>query len=236
MRTPALFQLDRTISRLNTFFVTSDFFATEFWRANGDKVKTDPTRFTTELFPENEAAKRINVRMSVLQSHSADFSQFLIQQVVSRCNEASKDYFEWLEHFSFEIYGTTFSDEPSYYEGIAAQTGALLASLIDPECVETLDHLRIRRNCLVHRDGDANEAYRRISSQKGDRLNKYWQQSLGPGRELNFDFGNKDPGSISALAVIDLLCLTRICIETFDKNYCQKLPGHRLQEYIERAF
>lgn len=236
MRTPALLELDRCISELNTYFALSELYSQGFWQQNDKFASESPNQLTTEAFPLNPAARQMNVPLGILRKQSAMYEQFLMQQVVSRCSEAAKDYFDWISDFCHAIFGMTRDSVNPFFEGIAAQVGVPIGQLTDMECLWTLDHLRCRRNCLVHRDGDSNSAFDLIRRQKGDALNKYWASRLAPRRDSRVDFKNPDPGKIASPTFLDLLHFTRLSAETFDKNICSQVPDSKLRAYIESEF
>jgi hypothetical protein len=236
MRTPALLTLDRSISELNTYFVLSELYARDFWARNADIAAESPDQLLTVAFPNNPSAKQINIPLRSLKIQSDQYESFLIQQVISRCSEAAKDYFDWIENFNIAMFGVKRDSELSFFDGIAKQVGVPIASLTDQECIWTLDHLRSRRNCLVHREANANSAFKDLCRQKGDRLDKYWSKRLAPRRDARVDFKDADPGNIDSQTFLDLLHFTRLSAETFDKNYCLHLPKPKLERHIESEF
>ena len=236
MRTPALKKLDRTISSLNTHFALSNLFAEQFLTANLSQMQKSPKTLTTEAFEKSEAAKRINIPLGKLSKKIDEFESFLLSQSIARCSEASKTYFEWIDGFSVKMFNRERdrSDGIEFFDALAVQVGASKIDLAPKECFQTLDHVRLRRNSLVHNDDESTVAYTTICKNHGTLLNRYWATRLS--RKCRVDFSDSNPNKISGNEFIDLIHTVRLSIESFDKNVCELIPDHKLRKYVINLF
>lgn len=238
MRTPALKTLDSTVSKLNTHFALSNLFAEQFLAANSNQMDGSPTMFTTEAFRGSEAAKRINIPLGKLQKQIGKFENFLLSQSIARCSEAAKSYFEWIECFNVRMFGRErekkTDDDNTFFDSLASQIGVTTTALAASECFETLDHVRLRRNSLVHNDEESTKTYSAICRTRGTSLNRYWAGRLN--RNCRINFLNSNPSDIDGDAFIDLIHTVRLSTESFDQNYCKLIPNDKLKEYITSRF
>lgn len=238
MRTPALKNLDSTISKLNTHFALSNLFAEQFFLANSTQMNKSPMMLATDAFKGSEAAKRINIPLGKLQKQVDEFETFLLSQSIARCSEASKSYFEWIELFSVKTLDCVRdkkTNDDGFFDSLAIQIGVVSKTKLAPrECFDSLDHVRLRRNSLVHNDEESTKAYSTICRNHGTSLNRYWSERLA--RDCRIDFSNSNPTDLDGDAFIDLIHTVRLSIESFDKNYCKLIPYAKLHEYIIDQF
>lgn len=191
---------------------------------------------TVDAFPQNVAASHINVRLEDLETLYKAFQHHLIQQTVARCSECVKDYFAWIIDFSERIFGSSHDSNLPFFEGIAKQIGVTDSDLCPNAMYLTLDHLRYRRNCLVHRDNDSNASFDKLRRQKGHQLNQFWNKRLAPRHPARIDFQDPDPSNVSSECLVDILRLARLSVEEFDCRYCRYIPPAKLNDYLEKEF
>jgi hypothetical protein len=235
MRTPALLLAQRELSVLNAHYSLSMFVFEEFQKTLEKTTPADRVRFTSDLFRENKMSRLYNVPVQELGHEIAHHQTTLFVLFGSRCSEVAKDYFEWIETFLSELSGRIMSpdNQKPYFERLANLAGRKGSDLFQNEIIWTLDHLRQRRNCLVHRNAEANKEFRFTTRNHGTSLNNFWSETM-PDRSI--DFRSAAPAEISPDAFLYLLRTTRYCLEQFDRRLCVGLPIADLERHLRGKF
>ena len=236
MRTPALKKLDGLISDLNTHFALSNFFAEQFRFSNASLLADEDRHdeLTATAFPESHGAKRINIPIGKITTQIEDFETYLLSQSIARCSEGVITYFEWIEAFSLFAFGRTRDADGDFFASICRQFATEKKELLPNECYWTFDHLRKRRNCLIHNNDESTETFEQNCRQHGTILNRYWTDRLGHKCRVNYT--NKAPSEITPDAFIDLINCIRLATESFDVMYCQKIPDQKRKDYTLEQF
>lgn len=220
MRTPALRTAEAHISTLNTHHSLSAFIFQFFVDAQASSSSSDDSeRFTSDVFPKNIRSRLFNVRMEKLTNLITEREAFLAGLFVSRCNEIAKDYFSTNMDLLADLGGPnrqSASNAP-FFERLADLLNQNVNDIVPGELRWTLDHLRCRRNCLVHRNAVANNEFESLARNHGTALNRYWDTKM-EGRAI--DFRSEFPDKLTADGMLYVLRTTRVCLEEIDARLC----------------
>lgn len=235
MRTRESVAAGKKLSELNTHYSLSALVFQEF----ADDLKEDeplPANLVTkDRYPSNSKAALFNVPVNKLAEHVQAYETLLCQLFVSRTSEILKTYFSGITAFleALQLDHKTVSTGDSFFEQLAAKAGCDISTLLGNELIWTANHLRLRRNCIVHRNTTASSAFEDMCRQHGTALNRFWENKLP---SCTIDFRSPDAGGLTPGGMIYLFRATRFLIEKVDENLATIIPLQKLEVLAREEF
>jgi len=186
-------------------------------------VHTQGKLFTGDLFPSNRFGKRFYFAMEKVPREIDDVcvagrrNAFVVNYSLMEIFQASvMELAEGVLARNFQP-----SEGNDYFDALWKFLGSPRDWLLSQE-TKTLDFLRLRRNCFVHRDGTANAALRALERQNGTLLNRYWAKRR---KIQQLDFKNASASEIERDELIDVFNISRDLMSTLDGLVIKSFPG-----------
>jgi hypothetical protein len=100
--------------------------------------------------------------------------------------------------------------------------------------IDTMKYIRLRRNRLIHADGQPSPTLLILMNTEGQQLNEYWKST---GVQLNIiDFSAIDIGQFEEREIIDSILILRELAKKIDQAVLSRLRKEDILAYILRDF
>jgi hypothetical protein len=201
---------------------------------NDHAIQTRPEAFTGQVFQENAFSKRFYFALRKVPDEVSAVC------AASRRNAFVVNY-SLIEIFQNDLIqfaegvlkrNFIVPDGGKYWDSFHDLLGSPTVWLSNLEQA-TLDFLRCRRNCVVHRNGTANDAFRTLQRQKGTLLNRDWRKV----RDIHeLDFKSATVVDFGVDEIIDVLNISRDLMSTLDHIVCESLPREQVLAHVWTSF
>jgi hypothetical protein len=240
MRSEALLDLRRRLSTLNNGYCQSLFLAEQFSIDHGPQLAKRHGAFTGEVFAANPYAKSFNFECSLAEGRISEFNQIAFASFFVFFCSAFELYLEGLislvEAITSKISGINRAHGMSLTEWRLEVLFDLLNTAINNELSRdernTIDYLRLRRNSLIHSDGEPSRELDKLSKKAGEHLNKYWQSQIG--KLSTIDFSGQKPKSFKDRDIVDIHLIVVELAERIDAKVFSRIEIDRLVEHVLR--
>lgn len=243
MRTILLQDLKRKLSAVNRNFSHGLFITEQFLIDNKRLIAGDQAGFSGDIFVENSFSKQFNYKMSDL---AAAIDEYRKETFVS---------FYILAYTSLEVYTSNVSDLTAAIlsatppndkslttkgdinrnlEKALIMAGSSWIATMGSQEQHTLDYIRLRRNTLVHNEGNVSLLLKDLIRDHGLSLNAYWRDEGVALRST--DFTVLPTRVFSAEEIIDEIILLREISERFDNRLLHTIGRPTIINYIVDQF
>jgi hypothetical protein len=233
-RSPSLPRYLKYVSALNRQLTCSDFVYEQFMIDHAEEVKTHGTAFTGELFPANSFSQRFYFAMGKVPSE-IDETRAAGRRNAFVVNYSLIEIFQGtLIELAQAVLAKVFhpSQGSNYFDAFWIFLGSPVDWFSSNE-IASLDFLRLRRNCLVHRDGTANAAFTTLQRQSGTLLNRHWAKR----RTMEqLDFRNASASIVLRDELIDVFNISRDLMTQLDELVVRSFPKRALATHASKLF
>jgi hypothetical protein len=201
---------------------------------NAHAIQACPEAFTGEVFPTNAFSKRFYFVLRKVPDEvdavraASRRNAFVVSYSLMEIFQSD------LIQFAEAVLKRNFmlTEEGTYWDAFYDLLGSPKVWLSNLERA-TLDFLRCRRNCVVHRNGTANNAFLTLQRQKGTLLNRHWRQV----RHIHeLDFKSATVVDFAVDEIIDILNISRDLMKTLDHTVCESLPRELVLTHVATSF
>ena len=236
MRTEEFRDFERKLSAINRNFSHGLFLSEQFLIDNALLIANNAQALSKDVYTNNRYRVKFNYRLKnipneITQYQKASFISFYVF-IYSAFELYTEDLFTLVGKILL-----TRSKRPkqaSTLEAIFLTLGTVISRHLNTSEIDTLDYIRLRRNCLVHADGRPSARLLRLANTKGHQLKRYWQSSR---TQLNIiDFSAPDIGQFDEREIIDSIMLLRELAKRIDQAVLSLLKREAIIAYILRDF
>lgn len=238
MRTEGLTHLRKRLSTLNNGYCQSLFLAEQFSIDHGPRLADRVGQFTGKAFETNRYAKSFNFDCSQVATRITEFNQIAFASFFVFMYSAFELYLEELVPLVETITANTSAIIQAHGTSTTEWRINVLFDLLGSsshKCMrreesETIEYLKLRRNSLIHADGEVSRKLRKLNESSGERLSKYWQAEIP---KLNtIDFSAQTPRQFKDREVVDVhRVIVELAVRIDDRTLC--LIGiNKLIEFI----
>lgn len=234
MRTYLLAGLNRKISTADRNLTQLMFVSEQFLIDNRSRIDSEPDEFTRNVHSKNPYRNEFNYRLSQIQDELANLrlSTFTGTLVFaySLYESYTKDLLELVQKLRAPS-RNRLNKEPLIDFMFAACLNTSTQKHLQPEEIDTLDYIRLRRNVVVHAEGNLSPALEKLV-RRGANLNAFWQ---GFGLRA-LDFTSQHVGQFSMNETIDLLRLMRDIASKIDHHALNSIGKQNIVTYATTDF
>jgi len=235
MRTPSLQLFDNRISSLNNKLSQTIFIFEQFTLDNKQRIESNKTKLTTEVFKENKNARQFNTKLDKLNTESANTLQYIIDTFFASIYTIFEVYLKESYSFIRLKINTNIKELPDrkIFDFVFSELNIDIKGDIGREVYSTFVYFKLLRNSIIHRTNEkrVQGLFEDFISGKmnddillnGSQLNKYWkEQNQKLGIEY-FDFSRRSDLILSHQDLIETFNFFRLFVEKIDdillKNY-----------------
>jgi hypothetical protein len=249
MRTKALKDLTTRLISIDDDFNHSRFLNEQFLIDHQSEVDRSPKSFSRDFYASNKYSKRFNYTLNKTMELMARHRSF----------SYSADYV--FIYAAFELYvqsllemATRISLEPDLgakviprdamtrsIEDIFRILGSSMDAAFTNDEVQTINYLRLRRNCIVHADGRISTALVELIRNYGHALNRYWRKELS--KPVALDFSKKslhkvdrNMASFVEEEIVDVIRVVRQLGTKIDEKVLALISQERLLKLLLKEF
>lgn len=236
MRTEEFLDFDTKLSTINRNFAHGLFLSEQFLVDNDELIKSEPETLTSDIFKSNRYRTKFNYKLKNIPNEIIDYQKAAFESFFVFMYSTYELYTENLFHFVGKVLGRTLRKirNASYLDSIFINHGTLLSSHLNQEDIDTLDYIRLRRNCLVHADGKPSSGLITLITTKGSNLNTYWKTTK---IKLNvIDFSSTKIEEFNEREIIDTIMLLRDIVRRIDYAVLSLLNKEDLIDFILISF
>lgn len=230
MKTPIQKPYIDKLSNLNDQLCFYQFNREELKQKLSNFSKTANPLFTTDLFKNNQYAKKIHVTFEKLPEFLAQNETLNFGAYFSFSYEFLSSYIDDIIVLIARINGVslTVNEQKKEPEKRLKKT-IEKCSLGTPnqELFDTIAYFRLRRNYFTHILDTLNSKFLDIVNVKGDGLNKYWSSA-----RTELDFTQHKVDEFKENETIELLKIIKIVLKEVDEFIGGILNNEGIAEYI----
>ena len=230
MKTPIQKPYIDKLSNLNDQLCFYQFNREEFKQKLSNFSKTANPLFTTDLFKNNEYAKKIHVTFEKLPEFQELNETLNFGAYFSFSYEFLSSYIDDVIILIAEINGVTLTVSQQKKEPENRLKEAIVkCSLGTPnqELFDTIAYFRLRRNYFTHILDTLNSKFLNIVNVKGPGLNTYWSSA-----RTELDFTQQNVDEFSENETIDLLKIIKIVLREIDEFIGSILNKEGVADYV----
>jgi len=236
MRTEEFRDFERKLSAINRNFSHGLFLSEQFLIDNAQLIANNAEALSKDVYANNRYREKFNYRLKNIPDE------------INHYQKASFISFYVFIYSAFELYtkdlATLVSNillthlkkpkQTSTLEAIFLTLGTVISKHLNISEIDTLKYIRLRRNCLVHADGQPSPPLLHLVDTKGHQLKGYWQSSR---IQLNIiDFSASDIWQFDEREIIDSIMLLRELSKRIDQAVLSHLRREDILAYILRDF
>lgn len=171
------------ISQLNNNLAFYLFAMEGFEGESAEMMQANPDSFLRETYPQNKFSNALNILNKNFPVYSLKYKDELYKNIYINLFSYMDYYLDNLLSFIRKILELNNEDiEMKNGNDISKMEKIIMFLHIEKEDIDNLeilkttyDYIRLRRNCLIHNDGDSTAALKNINDK---RLRQYWETQL----------------------------------------------------------
>lgn len=235
MRTPAKQVIYAKLSDINRHLTCMLFVAEEFNNAAAGYLEANVGKSVTQVFPENKYNNKFDIKVENIKGNVDDYFQYVRDSFVVYVSECVKEYFSLIIEIGGKVNDRKLikTSNEEFYPSVAALFGCTTNELIPDMMLHTLQYFRMRRNCIVHKNAEANKALLSHIRNYGTHLNRYWEKL---DKRTILQFNSDNISAITDTEVIETINICRVCIRHIDEQICTRLDMSGLERYLRDRF
>jgi hypothetical protein len=217
MRTKLLPTSLKRISSINRQLTHAFFIGEQFLIDNSDILVHNSEIFTGMAFSTNTHKEKFNYRLGEVNNIYTEYQEFLLISsfvfLYSIFNQYQKDLFSLTEKLRTTKYVKL--EKTPIIESLFIGLGSTIKSNLDQEEIDTLNYIRLRRNCIIHAEGNPNDELLKLANKSGKKLTTYWQSVLGIG---SMDFSSNAIEQFSENELLEIIRIIRHLMSKMDEQ------------------
>ena len=215
-KTPLSTRFTRQIIRVNDQICFAAFQQWQFLQILDPIASTQPTDFTTGVFPDNPYSETIHRRMSDLPKFSLDAEQVALQMGVIAAVEYVLAYIEEVQELRETLYPPEqpFIRDDAEEEQLRRKLVSWNSKQPRIEYFRTLGCFRLLRNHYAHVNEEPNTAFTSYARLHGTQLNSFWDNGITDVKAI--DFKMLPSMQLTPKIAFGIMNLLRICIQHID--------------------
>ncbi len=209
MRTEEFRDFDRKLSTINKNFSHGLFLSEQFLIDNAQKIVDSGEAFSRDEYTRNSYREKFNYRLKSLPDEIKEYQKASFISFYVFMYSAFELYIEELAEFVKNILPTDLhkSNKENVLEAIFRSLGTNINQHLNKSEIDTMDYIRLRRNCLIHADGKPSPKLLNLMHTNGQQLNEYWKSTRV---QLNIiDFTAIDIRQFEEREIIDSILILR---------------------------
>ena len=236
MRTEEFRDFDRKLSTINKNFSHGLFLSEQFLIDNAQLIANSGEAFSRDVYTSNSHREKFNYRLKSLPDELKEYQKASFISFYVFMYSAFELYIEDLATFVKNIFPTDLhkSDRENFLEAIFRSMGTNINHYLNTSEIDTMDYIRLRRNCLIHADGRPSPKLLKLMNTKGQQLNRYWKSTRV---QLNIiDFSAIEIGQFEEREIIDGILILRELAKKIDQAVLSRFRKEDILAYILRDF
>ena len=232
MRTEELRDFDRKVSTINKNFSHGLFLSEQFLLDNAQKIADRGEAFSRDEYTSNSYREKFNYRLKSLPDEIKEYQKASFISFYVFMYSAFELYIEELAAFVKNILTTGLhkSNKENFLEAIFRSLGTNINQNLNTSEIDTMDYIRLRRNRLIHADGQPSQTLLTLMTTKGQQLNEYWKSTRV---QLNIiDFSAIDIGQFEEREIIDGILILRELAKKIDQAVLSRFRKEDILAYI----
>ncbi len=232
MRTEELKNFKERLSAINRNFSHGLFLSEQFLIDNSELLKSESEALSREIYIKNSYRAHFNYKLKDIPEEIKEYQKSTFISFYVFMYSAFELYIENFSIFIGEIMKNKVKkiNNISELECVFIYFGKNIRTYINPEELETLDYIRLRRNCLVHANGKPSKILIRLITTKGHQLNAYWQNTrIKPN---TIDFSSVQIEQFSEREIIDSIMILRELASKIDQKVLSFLGKKRIIDHV----
>ena len=231
MRTKIAQDSLKKISSINRQLTHAFFIGEQFLIDNAETLTNEPEGLTSVIFSKNPYKDKFNCQLKQFKGVYTEYQDFLLISsfvfLYSICEQYQDDLFVLAQRITRSTYLKL--DKKTIAESLIVGLGSSLGQIE----IDTLDYIRLRRNCLVHAEGIPNALLLNLIAQKGNVLNQFWQQRLNIS---TLNFSSNAVETLSENELIEIIRIIRYLISTIDGKVISLIGKTAVVEFLLNEF
>ena len=236
MRTEEFRDFDKKLSTINKNFSHGLFLSEQFLIDNAQLIADSGEAFSRDVYTSNSYREKFNYRLKSLPKEIKEYQKASFISFYVFMYSAFELYIEELATLVNNILPTGLhkSDKKNFLEAIFRSLGTNINHHLNKSEIDTMDYIRLRRNCLIHADGQPSPKLLNLMITKGQQLNRYWKSTRV---QLNIiDFSAIDIGQFEEREIIDSILILRELAKKIDQAVLSRFRKEDILAYILRDF
>lgn len=225
------------LSELNNYFSHYLFIWEQFHLDYSETLQKKKDLLTTDYFKENAFSPQWRVELGLLGDNHKKTKEFILKSMYllsfSQFEYYNRDIYEFVRKLDSSI--PNIDRNAQIPNDILTNLNIELENIFDEEEIFTLHYLRLRRNRVVHRGSAPNHELRDIIKQKGNGLNKFWNNKLRNGL-YSLSFQDLEINDFSKNEVFDLINIYRSVTKKIDSAILSNVDRNALINYLKSEF
>jgi hypothetical protein len=212
------------------------FLSEQFLIDNAQLIAGSGKALSRDVYTSNRYREKFNYRLQSLPEEIKEYQRASFIGFYVFMYSAFELYIEDLATLVANILpsGLHKSDKESFLDAIFRSLGTHSNQYLNKSETDTMDYIRLRRNCLVHAEGRPSSKLLTLIKTNGQQLNRYWQ---GTPVQLNIiDFSACDIGQFEEREIIDGILILRTLAKKIDQAVLSRLRIDDILAYILRDF
>jgi hypothetical protein len=232
MRTEEFRDFHRKLSTINKNFSHGLFLSEQFLIDNAQLIANSGDAFSRDVYTSNSYREKFNYRLKSLPDEIKEYQKASFISFYVFMYSAFELYIEELAAFVKNILTTGLhkSNKENFLEAIFRSLGTNINQNLNTSEIDTMDYIRLRRNRLIHADGQPSQTLITLMNTKGQQLNEYWKSTRV---QLNIiDFSAIDIGQFEEREIIDGILILRELAKKIDQAVLSRFRKEDILAYI----
>lgn len=247
MRTEEYRDFDTQLSTINRNFSHGLFLSEQFLIDNDQLIETNPETLTKDIYLKNQYRKNFNFRLKCISDEIKKYQKSSFMSFYIFLQSAFELYIDSLYSTVNQILYDRLG-KPKNIQNRSKQEGTLqaiceglnirLTDILDQEELDTLDYLRLKRNCIVHADGKPSDQLMNVLT-KGQQLNAYWEVKRDKDKRTMLtalNFSSDEINQFDVKEIIETIIVLRDIAKKVDQSVLSFLNKEDIISYILQDF
>lgn len=236
MRTKLLKQCRDNISSINMYLMHGFFVGYQFLNDNSIILDENPNALTSVLYPNNIYKNRFRYRAHLVPQVYSDYQGFMLRSSYIFIYSVLEQYMEDLHKLTISTTGKSHEKQgdETYLESIARVLDIQTRNILNTQEIYTLDYIRLRRNAVIHSEGELSRSLKDIIRNKSNSMNKYWSEQ---GIDMSLlDFSSKNIILFREGELIQIIRLLRDLVSKIDTSVLNTIGTERFVLFVLQEF
>lgn len=235
MRTAELKELYSKLSELNRNFTHFLFISEQFFLDNEALITSRAEEFTPAVFTGNKYAPKFNYRMHKVPEVFSIYKDFTLVSFYVFAYSLFSLYVEQLMLLTERVVRKNCQavEGKTTLERMFQCLESAVADNLEEAEIKAIDYIRLRRNSVLHEEGDPSPTLKKIIKHNGPHLNTFFRTTPGL---RGADFTKLDIIKFSESELIGFINLLRRLSKKIDHRVLTLLGRERVLDYLFLEF